>query len=89
MFPIKIFPVFNYVLERVSDVTLSEKLDYLCDSKPEISNICQAVKSQCLQAMKTVHHHANGNFDWLVSEHEDLRLSIPWSRSTPVIFLRS
>ena len=25
------------------------------------------MKGHCLQAMKIVHHHANGCFDWLIS----------------------
>ena len=27
------------------------------------------MKVHCLQAMKIVHHHANGRFDWLISEY--------------------
>ena len=72
-----IFPVFGYVLEHVSDVTLSEKqLDYLCiNSKSEITNVFNDVEGHCLQAMKIVHHHANGNFDWLISEHQTVNPS--------------
>ena len=42
-------------------------LDYLCNSKSEISNAYNAVEGDCLQAMKIVHYHANGYFDWLIS----------------------
>ena len=28
----------------------------------------------CLEAMKIVHHHANGRFDWLISEHQSINL---------------
>ena len=48
------------------------KLDYLCNCKSEISNVCNAVESHCLQAMKIMHHHANGRFDWLISEHQSV-----------------
>ena len=63
-------PVFSYVLEHVSEVTMGEKkLDYLCNCKSEISNICNAVEGHCLHTMKVVRHHANGLFDWLISGH--------------------
>ena len=42
-------------------------LDYLCNSKSEISNAYNAVEGDCLQAMKIVHYHANGYFNWLIS----------------------
>ena len=45
-----------------------KKLDYLCDHKSEIRNICDEVESHCLQAMKIVHHHVNGSFDWLINK---------------------
>ena len=35
----------------------------------EIGNDCNAVEGHCFQAMKTVHHHANGRFGWLISWH--------------------
>ena len=63
---------------------LSEKI-VQCDIS--LSNVCNAVEGHCLQAMKIVHHHANGCFDWLTSEHQflyclrntkGLRLSILW-----------
>ena len=50
-------------------------LDYLCNCKSEISNVYNAVKSHCLQAMKIVHHHANGCFDWLISGHKSVNPS--------------
>ena len=54
--------------EQVSVVTLSEKkLDYLCNCKSEISNVCNVVEGHCLQTMKIVHYYANGCFDWLIS----------------------
>ena len=40
-----------------------KKLDYLYIGKSEISG-------HCLQTMEIVHHHANGSFDWLISEHQ-------------------
>ena len=45
-------------------------MDYLRNCKSEISNVCNAEEGICLQAMKNVHHHANGRFDWLISEHQ-------------------
>ena len=45
-------------------------MDYLCNSKSEISNVCNAVEGHCLQVMKIVHHHVNGRFDGLISEHQ-------------------
>ena len=60
--------VFSYVLKQVSYVTFSEKkLDYLCNWKSEINNVCNMVEGHCLQAMKTVPHYANSCFDWLIS----------------------
>ena len=41
----------------------------------EISNVCNAVESQCLQAMKIVRHHANGRFHWLISGHQSVNPS--------------
>ena len=49
-----------------------KKLDYLCNSKSKISNVCNAVDGHCLQAMKIVHHYANGRFDWLISEYQSV-----------------
>ena len=58
-------------------------LDYLCNGKSEISNVCNAVEGHCLQAMNIVDHHANGRFDWIISEHQ----SVSPSRET--IFILS
>ena len=44
-----------------------KKMDYFCNRKPEIRNVCVAVKGHCLQDMKIVHHHVNGCFDSLIS----------------------
>ena len=52
-----------------------KKLDYLCNCKSEISNVCKALEGHCLQAMKIVHHHANGHFDWLISGHQSVNPS--------------
>ena len=30
---------------------------------------------RCLEAMKIVHHHGNGRFDWLISEHQSVNPS--------------
>ena len=64
--------MFSDVLEHVSDVTLCEKLDYLCICKSEISNVLNAVEGHCLQAIKIVHHYANSCFDWLISGHQSV-----------------
>ena len=64
--PSSICPVFSYVLEQISNVTLSENPDNLCNCESEISNVCNAVKDHCLQAMKILHHHTNSCFDWLI-----------------------
>ena len=52
-----------------------KKLDYLCDHKSEIRNVCNEVEGHCLQAMNIVHHHVNGSCDWLISEHQGVNLS--------------
>ena len=52
-----------------------KKMDYLCNCKSEISNVCNAVEDHCLQVMKLVHHHANGRFDWLISGHQSVNPS--------------
>ena len=49
-----------------------KKLDYLCNCKSEISNVCNEVEGHCLQAMKIVHHYANSCFDWLISGHQSV-----------------
>ena len=45
-------------------------MDYLCNCKSEIGNVCNPVEDHCLRVMKIVHHHANGRFDWLISGHQ-------------------
>ena len=54
-----------------------KKLDYLCNCKSEISNVFQsnALEGHCLEAMKIVHHHANGCFSWLIFEHQSVNPS--------------
>ena len=70
------------------------KVDYLCNNKSETSNVCNTVEGHCLPAMEIMHHHANGHFDWLISELQSvnpsrgaisvltkkLRLSILWQQ---------
>ena len=53
-----------------------KKLDYLCNCKLEIGNVCNAIENHSLQAMKSVHHHANGRFDWLISGNQSVNPSI-------------
>ena len=73
-----IFPVSSYVLEKDCHVTLSEKkMDYLYNCKSEISSVHNVVEGHCLQAMNIMHHHANGWFDWLISEHWSVN---PWKK---------
>ena len=50
-------------------------MDYLCNYKSEIDNVCNPVEDHCLGAMKIVHHHANGRFDWLISGHQSINPS--------------
>ena len=52
-----------------------KKLDYLCNCKSEIGNVCNAVEGHCLQAMKVMHHYANSCFDWLISGHQTVNPS--------------
>ena len=47
-----------------------KKMDYLCNCKSEIGKVCNTVEG--LQAMKIVHHHANGRFDWLFFGHQSV-----------------
>ena len=37
---------------------LEGKKDFLCNSKSEISNVCNVVEGHCPQVMKIVHRHA-------------------------------
>ena len=46
------------------------KLDYLCNCKSELSNVCNAVEDHCFQAIKIVRHRANDRFDWSISGHQ-------------------
>ena len=39
-------------------------------SQNEISNVCNALEGHCPEATKIVHHHPNGRFHWLISEHQ-------------------
>ena len=50
-------------------------MDYLCNCKSEIGTVCNPVEDHCLRAMKIVHHHANGRFDWLISGHQSVDIS--------------
>ena len=50
-------------------------MDYLCNCKSEIGNVCNPVEDHCLGAMKIVHHHTNGRFDWLISGHQSINPS--------------
>ena len=72
-------------------------MDYLCNCKSEIGNVCNPVKDHCLGAMKIVHHHANSRFDWLISGHQSINplrevisifihLSILWLTPTFMFF---
>ena len=47
-------------------------MDYLCNCKSEISNLCNVAGGHCLQAIKIVHHHPNGSFDWLISGQQSV-----------------
>ena len=47
-------------------------LDYLRNCMLETSNFCKAVEDNCLQDLKTMHHHANDHFDWLISGHQNV-----------------
>ena len=47
-------------------------MDYM---ESEIGNVCNPVGDHCLGAMKIVHHHANGRFDWLISGHQGINPS--------------
>ena len=51
-----------FYLQQVSDIALSEInfLDNLCNSKSEISNVCNVVE---------------GHFHWLISEHQSVNPS--------------
>ena len=38
-------------------------------------NVCNAVEGHYLQNLKIVHHHANGRYDLLISEHQSVNPS--------------
>ena len=40
-----------------------------------MGKVCNAVEGHCLQAMEIVHHHANGQFDWLIFGHQSVNPS--------------
>ena len=48
-----------------------------------MGNVCNPVEDYCLRAMKIVHHHAYGRFDWLISGHQSV------NPSREVIFILS
>ena len=50
-------------------------LTYLCNCKSKESSICNAMDGHCIQAMKVVHYHANGHFDWLTDGHQSVNPS--------------
>ena len=37
-----------------------------------MSDVCKALEGHCLQAMKIMHHHTNGCFDWLISVQQSV-----------------
>ena len=58
-----------------------KKLNYPCNCKSEINNVRNALEGYCLEAMKIVHHHASGRFDWLISRHQSVN---PWREAISV-----
>ena len=52
-----------------------KKLDYLCNCRSEISNVCNVVEGHCHQVMEIVYHHANGCFDKLTSGNQSINPS--------------
>ena len=63
-------------------LNFSEKLNYLCNCKSEISNVYYVVGGHCLQVMKIVHHYVNGCFDWLIFG----QLSVnPWTEAISIL----
>ena len=51
------------------------KLDYFCNCKSEISDVCNAVEGPLSSVIKIVRHHAHSRFDWLISGHQNVKLS--------------
>ena len=64
MFPLLDFSSSQLCLRCYTE---EKRLDYFCNCESEIRHVCSVVESRCLQAMKIVHHHANGCSDWLIS----------------------
>ena len=54
---------FRIKQDKINDWIISVTLGH------KISNVFNAKEGACLHAMKIVHHHANGRFDWLISEY--------------------
>ena len=50
-------------------------MDYLCNCKSEISNVCNVMEVHCLQVLKIVYHYANSCFDWLISGQQSVNPS--------------
>ena len=57
-----------------------KKLDYLCNHKSQIRSVCNPVEGHCPQAIKIVHHHANGRFYLLISETQSVDPSGKYKR---------
>ena len=45
-------------------------MDYLCNCRSEMSNVCNTVEVHCRQAMKIGYHYANDRFDLIISRLE-------------------
>ena len=53
--------VFSYVFwKRLRCYIVWKKLDYLCNCESKISNVCNLVEGNCLQAMEIVYHNVKG-----------------------------
>ena len=50
---------------------MRKKLDYLCNCKSEISNVCNALSSSHENRASP----CNGRFDWLISRHQSVNPS--------------
>ena len=75
MFPIFDFSSFQLCFRTSLKCYIErKKLDYLCNCKSELSNVCNVVEGHCLQAMEIVHHHDDG-FDWLISGQQSVNTS--------------
>ena len=40
--------------------------------KPGLNSVCSAVEGHCLEALKIVHHHPNGHFDWQIPGNQSV-----------------